>query len=73
MLIQEVLNEWGKGVTKVAKKVIGEKTVVCGRSTIVGGTKQLKVRLNKGERCIRDFDIIETTNYGLSIVICVKK
>ena len=32
-LIQEVLNEWGKRVTKVAKKVIGEKTVVCGRST----------------------------------------
>ena len=32
-LIQEVLNSWGKRVTKVAKTVIGEKTVVCGRST----------------------------------------
>ena len=32
-LIQEVLNVWGKRVTKVAKRVIGEKTVVCGRST----------------------------------------
>ena len=30
-LIQEVLNAWGKRVTKVAKTVIGEKTVVCGR------------------------------------------
>ena len=32
-LIQEVLNAWRKCVTKVAKTVIGEKTVVCGRST----------------------------------------
>ena len=32
-LIQEVLNAWEKHVTKVAKTVIGEKTVVCGRST----------------------------------------
>ena len=32
-LIQEVLNSWEKRVTKVAKSVIGEKTVVCGRST----------------------------------------
>ena len=38
-----------------------------------GGTKKLKVRINKGERCTRDFDITETTNYGLSIVSCVKK
>ena len=38
-----------------------------------GGMKKLKVRLNKGERCIRDFDITETMNYGLSIVSCVKK
>ena len=32
-LIQEVLNSWEKRVTKVAKSVIAEKTVVCGRST----------------------------------------
>ena len=34
-LIQEVqcTYSWGKRVTKVAKTVIGEKTVVCGRST----------------------------------------
>ena len=32
-LIQEVLNSWKKRVTKVAKSVIGEKTVVSGRST----------------------------------------
>ena len=32
-LIHEMLNAWGKCVTKLAKKVIGEKTVVCGRST----------------------------------------
>ena len=32
-LIQEVLNAWEKRVIKVAKSVIGEKTVVCGRST----------------------------------------
>ena len=32
-LIQEVLNSWEKRVTKVAKTVIGEKTVVCGRLT----------------------------------------
>ena len=38
-----------------------------------GGTKKLKVRLSKGERCIRDFDIMETTNCGLSTVSYVKK
>ena len=38
-----------------------------------GETKKLKVRLNKDERCTRDFDITETTNYGRSIVSCVKK
>ena len=32
-LIQEVLNSWEKRVTKVAKSVIGERMVVCGRST----------------------------------------
>ena len=32
-LIQEVLNAWDKRVTKVAKTVTGEKTVVCGRSS----------------------------------------
>ena len=32
-LIQEVLNAWEKRVTKVAKTVIREKTVVCWRST----------------------------------------
>ena len=34
-LIQEVLNAWGKCVTKVAKTVIGEKTVVCGQVLII--------------------------------------
>ena len=38
-----------------------------------GGMKKLKVRLNKDERCTRDFDITETANYGQSIVSCVKK
>ena len=38
-----------------------------------GGSKKLKVRLNKGERSTRDFDITETANYGLTIVSCVKK
>ena len=71
-LIQEVLNSWEKRVTKVAKSVIGEKTVVCGRST-KWWMKKLKVRLNKDERCTRDFDITETANYGWSIVSCVKK
>ena len=71
-LIQEVLNTWGKHVTKVAKTDTGEKTVVCGRSTS-GGMKNLKVRLNKGERCTKDFDIMETANYGRSIVRCVEK
>ena len=33
VLIQEVLISRGKRVTKVAKTVIGEKAVVCGRST----------------------------------------
>ena len=37
-----------------------------------GGTKKLKVRLNKDERCTRYFDITETANYGRSIVSCVK-
>ena len=37
------------------------------------GTKKLNVILNKDERCTRDFDITETTNYGRSIVSCVKK
>ena len=32
-LIQEVLNACGKRITKVAKTVIREKIVVCGRST----------------------------------------
>ena len=32
-LIQEVLNSSEKRVTKIAKTVIGEKKVVCGRST----------------------------------------
>ena len=36
-------------------------------------TKKLKVRLNKDERCTRDFDITETANYGRGIVRCVKK
>ena len=40
---------------------------------LVGGMKKLKVRLNKEERCIRDFGRMETANYGLSIVSCVKK
>ena len=34
---------------------------------------KLKVRLNKYERCTRDFDITERENYGRSIVTCVKK
>ena len=38
-----------------------------------GGTKKLKVRLNKDERCTRDFDIMETANYGRSIVSGIKK
>ena len=38
-----------------------------------GGTKKLKVKLNKDERYTRDFDITETANYGRSIVSCVKK
>ena len=38
------------------------------QKTLVGGTKKLKVRLNKGERCIRDFGIIMD-----SIVSCIKK
>ena len=42
-LIQEVFNVWGKCVTKVAKTVIGEKTVVCGSSTIYT-TRKLKYR-----------------------------
>ena len=40
-----------------------------------GGTKKLKIRLNKDERCTKDFNITETANYGRSIVniSCVKK
>ena len=38
-----------------------------------GGTKILKVKFNKGKRCIRDFNIMETKNYGLSTESCVKK
>ena len=40
---------------------------------LVDGTKKLKVKLKKGKRCIRDFDITATMNYGLNIVSCVKK
>ena len=40
---------------------------------LVGGMKKLKVRLNKGERHIRDFGRMETMNYGENIVSCVKK
>ena len=42
-------------------------------SQLDGGMKTLKVRLNKSKRCIKDFDITETTNYGLSIVSCRKR
>ena len=40
---------------------------------LAGRTNILKIILNKGERCIRDFDIMKTKNYGLSNVSCVKK
>ena len=49
----------------MAKSVRGEKTV---GALLVGGMKKLNVRLNKGKRCIRDFGVMETANYGLSIV-----
>ena len=48
VLIQEVLNACGKRVTKVAKKVIGEKTIVCGSSSR-WWDEEIKVRLKKGE------------------------
>ena len=71
-LIQVVLNSWEKRVTKVARSVIGEKTVVCGRST-KWWDEEIKGKIKQSERCTRDFDITETANYGRSIVSCVKK
>ena len=72
MLIQEVLNSWEKRVTKVAKSVIGEKTVVCGRST-KWWDEEIKGKIKQRREVYRDFDITETANYGRSIVSCVKK
>ena len=68
-LTHEVLSAWEKWVTRVARSVIGEKTVVCRSAS----WWDEEIKGNKGKRCIRDFGRMETTNYGLSIVSCVKK
>ena len=56
-LIQEVLNAWEKRVTKVAKTVIGEKTVVCGRSIRwwdeeIQSTTIITTRENTVDQCV---------------------
>ena len=53
-LIQEVLNSWGKRVTKVAKTVIGEKTVVCGRST-KWWDEEIKVKIKQRREVYKRF------------------
>ena len=53
----------GKRVTKVAKTVVGEKTVVCGRSTR-WWDEEIKGKIKQRREVYKRFRITDTANYG---------
>ena len=46
-LVNEVLSEWESIVNKVAKSVIGEKLIVCGKS-VNWWDEEIKDKIKKG-------------------------
>ena len=67
-LVQEVVHEWEDIVNRVAKGVVGEKTIVCGKSARWWDNDKITV----GAKCISRL-LAVGKSCGMSIVDYVRK